>query len=318
MNIAVTGASGFIGRTLVERLVRSGHEVRAVHRTAPGSESRLEGADHVVADLVDPEACRDICRDMEEIYHLAAVTGGSGFQSSERLSGLLNVVPSTQIVRAASELGVRRVLFAGSCMLGVDDVFGVRDSGDTRFSPVPSGYMTEKFFSEQLWHAMDAAGEIETRVARLNHVYGPGRVAGGSAEGVTAAMCRKALEAMRRGDHEIEIWGDGTQQRAFTFITDAVEGIERVMRLETPEPVMVSNRESTTINQLVDLIEEIAGVRFQRHYVSDDGAGVARHDLDHDAAEKALGWEPQVKIAEGIEKNYAWIRDHGLHAPESA
>lgn len=178
--------------------------------------------------------------------------------------------------------------------------------------------MTEKFFSEQLWHAMDAAGEIETRVARLNHVYGPGRVAGGFAEGVTAAMCRKALEAMRRGDHEIEIWGDGTQQRAFTFITDAAEGLERVMRLETPEPVMVSNRESRTINQLVDLIEEIAGVRFQRRYVSDDGAGVARHDLDHDAAEQALGWEPQVKIAEGIEKTYAWIRDHGLHGPESA
>ena len=153
MKIAVTGASGFIGRTLVERLVRSGHEVRAVHRTAPASELRREGADHVVADLVDPEACRDVCRDMEEVYHLAAVTGGSGFQSSKRLSGLLNVVPSTQIVRAASELGVRRVLFAGSSLLGVDDVLGVRASGDTRFSPVPSGYMTEKFFSEQLWNA---------------------------------------------------------------------------------------------------------------------------------------------------------------------
>ncbi|MAJ46477.1 MAG: hypothetical protein CBC35_04120 [Planctomycetes bacterium TMED75] len=81
MRIAVTGASGFIGRHLVGRLVRSGHQVRAVHRTAPGSELMQDGADHVVAELVDPEACRNVCRDMDEVYHLAAVTGGSEFQA---------------------------------------------------------------------------------------------------------------------------------------------------------------------------------------------------------------------------------------------
>ena len=131
-------------------------------------------------------------------------------------------------------------------------------------------------------------------------------------------MCRKALEAIERGDHEIEIWGDGTPRRAFTFITDAVEGIERVMRLETPDPVMISCRESTTINQLVDRIEESDGVRFQRRCVSDDGAVFPHHDLDHDAAEKALGWEPQVKIAVGIRKTHEWIRDQACSSSEPA
>ena len=308
MKIAVTGASGFIGRHLVDRLVRSGHQVRAVHRTAPGSDSMADGADHVVADLVDPQACRDVCRDMDEVYHLAAVTGGSGFQARERLRGLSNIVLSTQILHSARELGVRRVLLTGSAMLGMEDICGVRAPRETGFAPVPSGYMAEKFFSEQLWHAMGAAGEIQTRIARLNHVYGPGRTVGESTEGVTSAMCRKALEAIERGDHEIEIWGDGMQRRAFTFITDAVEGIERVMRLETTDPVMISSPESTTINQLVDLIEEIDGVRFQRRYVSDDGAVAPHHDLDHDAARRALGWEPQVKIADGIRRTYEWIR----------
>ena len=115
--------------------------------------------------------------------------------------------------------------------------------------------------------------------------------------------------AIQRGDHEIEIWGDGTQRRAFTFISDAAEGIERAMRLENPDPVMISSREVTSINGLVDLIEKTAGVRFHRRYVSDIGTGAAQHQLDHDGAEAALGWEPSVGIADGIRRTYEWVRD---------
>ena len=308
MKITVTGAAGFIGRHLVARLLENGHEVRATYRSAPPLAIKQEGVEHVIADLFDPEACRRVCQGADEVYHLAAATGGAAFQR-ERLVGLLNVVHSTQIVLAASEVGVRRVLFAGSALLGVQDMCGDQASGNLSFAPVDNGYMTEKRFSEQLWHAMGEADRIETRIARLNHVYGPGRGIGGVAEGVTTAMCRKAIEAIQRGDHEIEIWGDGTQRRAFTFITDAAEGIERAMRLESPDPVMISSREVTSINGLVDLIEKIAGVRFYRRYVSDIGTGAAQHQLDHDGAEAALGWEPSVGIADGIRRTYEWVRD---------
>lgn len=213
---------------------------------------------------------------------------------------------------------MRRILFAGSALLSSRDMCRDRVPEDTNFHPVPNGYMTEKFFSKQVWHAMGASERIETRIARINHVYGPGRRIGGIGEGVSTAMCRKAIESIRRGDHEIEIWGDGKQRRAFTFITDAVEGIERVMRLDRGEPVMVSSRETTSIDELVDLIEAIAGVRFQRRYVVDDSPAVARHQLDHDAAEAALGWEPSVDIDEGIRKTYGWVRDQIDSSPARA
>ena len=317
MKIAVTGASGFIGRHLVTRLLQSGHEVRAVHRNPPPTVIEQDGAEHVVEDLVDPEACRRVCRGVDEVYHLAASVGGGAFQR-DRLTGLLNVVHSTQVLLAAEEVGVRRVLFAGSALLSMGDMCRDRAPEDTSFHPVPSGYMTEKFFSEQVWHAMGESERIETRVARINHVYGPGRRIGGVGEGVSTAMCRKAIEAIHRGDHEIEIWGDGKQRRAFTFITDAVEGIERVMRLDRADPVMVGSRGTTSIDELVDLIEAIAGVRFQRRYVAEDSPAVARHQLDHDAAEAALGWEPSVGIAEGIRKTYEWVRDQIDSSPARA
>ena len=234
------------------------------------------------------------------------------------LTGLLNVVHSTQVLLAANDVGVRRVLFAGSAILSIGDMYRDRAPENTNFHPVPNGYMTEKFFSEQVWHAMGASERIETRIARINHVYGPGRRIGGIREGVSTAMCRKAIESIRRGDHEIEIWGDGKQRRAFTFITDAVEGIERVMRLDRGDPVMVSSRETTSIDEFVDLIEAIAGVRFQRRYVVDDSPAVDRHQLDHDAAEAALGWEPSVGIDEGIRKTYEWVRDQIDSSPARA
>jgi nucleoside-diphosphate-sugar epimerase len=245
---------------------------------------------------------------VDEVYHLAASAGGGAFLR-DRLVGLLNVAHSTQVLLAANEVGVRRVLFAGSAILSIGDMYRDRGPENTNFHPVPNGYMTEKFFSEQLWHAMGESERIETRIARINHVYGPGRGIGGTGEGVSTAMCRKAIESIRRGDHEIEIWGDGKQRRAFTFITDAVEGIERVMRLDHGDPVMVSSRGTTSIDELVDVIESIAGVRFQRRYVVDECPAVARHQLDHDAAEAALGWEPSVGIAEGIRQTYEWVRD---------
>ncbi len=308
MKITVTGASGFIGNRLVDRLRRDGHEIRAVHRTPPPPERRGDGVEHVIEDLNDQEACRRVCRGSDRLYHLAAASGGAGFQR-DRLQGLLNVRHSTQILLAACEVGVDRVLFAGSAMLANRDVTPDRIPGDTNFAPVPSGYMTEKFFSEQLWCAMGDSGAIETRVARLNHVYGPGRSIGGVAEGVTAAMCRKAVEAVRRGDNIIEIWGDGNQTRAFTYITDAVEGIERVMGMDSGAPAMVSSRETTSIDGLVDLIEEVAGVRFRRRYVSDSGTTSASHVLDHAGSRAALGWEPAVGIAEGMRWTYEWVRD---------
>ena len=310
MKVVVTGASGFIGRRLVDRLLEIGHQVRAVHRTEVDTDLIRNGAEHVIGDLSDQETCRTICRGMDEIYHLAANSGGARFQGTERLSGLLNVVPSTQVLVAAMEADVQRVLLAGSTLVGSMNLeSNLLSRNNSTFTPISSGYVMEKFFSEQLWHEMGVAGRIQTRIARLSHIYGPGRTIGGASEGVSIAMCRKAVEAMARGDHEIEIWGDGNQRRTFTYVSDAVEGIQRAMQLGDSEPVVISARESVCVNELLDLIEEIAGVEFKRRYVSDPGAASTIQDLDHDVSRRRLGWEPEVSIAEGIRLTYEWVRD---------
>ena len=247
---------------------------------------------------------------MDEVYHLAANSGGSQFQGSERLSGLLNVVPSTQVLLAAMEADVQRVLLAGSALVGSTNLKSDDSRGrESILTPVSSGYVTEKFFSEQLWHAMGVAGRIRTRITRLSHVYGPGRTIGGSSEAVSIAMCRKAVEAIQRGDREIEIWGDGNQRRTFTYVSDAVEGIQRAMRLDDSEPVVVSARENVSVNELVDLIEDVAGVRLTRRHVPGAGSSSTIAEMDHDGARERLGWEPRVSIAEGIRRTYEWVRD---------
>ncbi len=150
---------------------------------------------------------------------------------------------------------------------------------------------------------------LVTRVARLHNVYGQHGTWDGGREKAPAAICRKVIEAKSTGDHRITLWGDGNQQRSFLFIDDCLEGICRVMASDIAEPINLGSSETVTINQLVDIAEEIAGVRLERHYQLDAPKGVDGRSSDNTMILDRLGWQPSTRLRDGLAKTYAWIHD---------
>jgi nucleoside-diphosphate-sugar epimerase len=169
------------------------------------------------------------------------------------------------------------------------------------------GYGWEKLFSERMCRHFREDFGLTTRVARFHNVYGPFGTWEGGREKAPAAICRKVIAAKLSGKHEIEIWGDGRQARSFMYIDDCLYGIERIMHSEILEPINLGSSELVSINQLVDIVEDIAGVRLDRRYQLDAPKGVAGRNSDNTRIQKLLGWEPNTRLRVGLEKTYAWI-----------
>lgn len=148
---------------------------------------------------------------------------------------------------------------------------------------------------------------METRVARFHNVYGPYGTWDGGREKAPAALCRKVIDAKHRKTGQIEIWGDGEQTRSFMFIDDCVKGIQLIAQSDILEPINLGSSELVSINHLVDIVEEVAGVKLKRKYDLDAPKGVRGRNSDNTAIKKRLNWEPKISLREGIAKTYAWI-----------
>ena len=148
-----------------------------------------------------------------------------------------------------------------------------------------------------------------TRVARFHNVYGPDGTWEGGREKAPAAICRKVIEAKLSGKPEIEIWGDGKQTRSFMYIDDCLYGIQRIMNEEVLEPINLGSNEVVTINGLVDIVEDIAGVKLKRRYNLNAPKGVNGRNSDNTRIQELLGWEPSIRLRDGMEKTYRWIHD---------
>ncbi|HEV7223977.1 MAG TPA: NAD-dependent epimerase/dehydratase family protein [Pirellulales bacterium] len=317
--IVVAGGGGFIGGHLVADLLRRGHRnVRAVDIKPLGEWYQVfDEAENVVADLKERETCLFACRDAREVYNLAADMGGMGFIENNKALCMLSVLINTHLLMAAQESGVERYFYASSaCVYNADkqrsaDVAPLKEE-DAYPAMAEDGYGWEKLFSERMCRHFREDYGLATRVARFHNVYGPHGTWEGGREKAPAAVCRKVLHAQATGVHEIEIWGDGAQTRSFIYIDDCIQGIDRIMHSEIEEPINLGSSELVSINGLVDLVEDIVGLKLRRTYNLSAPKGVNGRNSDNAKIQRYLGWEPDTRLREGMEKTCEWIRDQYL------
>jgi nucleoside-diphosphate-sugar epimerase len=312
----ICGAGGFIGGHLAARLSERGLPLRVVDVKPVGAWHRPPpaGADVRQADLRDRTACRDALRGAGRVFNLAADMGGMGYIDSHKTACMLNVLINTHLLMAANELGVERYFFASSACVYAAQHQQRPDlqplSEEAAYPAMPEdGYGWEKLFSERLCRHYAEEHGLTTRVARYHNVYGPHETYRGGREKAPAAICRKVAEAKLTGRTEIEIWGDGEQTRSFTYIDDCLHGTELVMHGAFAEPVNVGSSEMVTINQLVTIVEEIAGVRLTRRYNPQAPCGVRGRNSDNTLIRSRYGWAPGTPLQDGLARLYRWVHD---------
>ncbi len=309
----ITGGGGFIGGHLVGELLRQGHEVRSVDcKPLEEWHQLFEAADNRVLDVSLLEHARAAVDGANWVYNLAADMGGMGFIEGNKALCMLSVLPSTHVLMAARDAGVERFFYSSSaCVYAAEkqetpEVPALKESDAYPAMP-EDGYGWEKLFGERMCrHFMEDFG-LETRVARYHNVYGPEGTWTGGREKAPAAICRKVAEAALSGSTEIEIWGDGQQTRSFMYIDDCVEGTLRISEGPRVEPINLGSSELVTIDGLVDIVEEIAGVELERRYKLDAPQGVRGRNSDNTLIRTTYGWEPSIGLREGLEETYSWI-----------
>jgi GDP-D-mannose 3', 5'-epimerase len=308
--VLVTGAGGFIGHHLVTYLVNKGYWVRGVDIKSPEYEPSL-AHEFELLDLRRFDNCLIATRGVDEVYHLAADMGGIGYITAfhadiARNSAMINV----HMLEAARINAAERFLFSSSACVypqylqNSPDVENLKEEDAYPAEP-EEGYGTEKLFMESMCQYYHEDYALETRIVRFHNVYGPLGTYEGGKEKAPAAICRKV--ALSTDGGEIEVWGDGEQTRSFMHVDDCVEGIHRIMRSNYPHALNLGTDELVTINQLVDLVAEVAGKRiFKQHDVSKP-QGVRGRNSDNTKLRQILGWEPQIALQEGLVPTYRWI-----------
>jgi nucleoside-diphosphate-sugar epimerase len=313
--VVVCGGGGFIGGHLVRYLRDRGDGVRAVDIKSVEEWHQVQaGVENRELDLRDIDACREAVSGMDVAYNLACDMGGMGFIENNKALCMISVLINTHLLMACRDAGIERYFYASSaCVYNADkqispDVTPLKE--EDAYPAMPEdGYGWEKLFSERMCRHFREDFELRTRIARYHNVYGPFGTWTGGREKAPAAICRKVAEAKRSGRREIEIWGDGHQTRSFTWIDDCVHGTVRLIESEIVEPLNIGSSELVTINQLVDIVEAIAGVRLVRRYDVSAPKGVNGRNSDNTRILTLLGWEPSTRLRDGLETTYRWIYD---------
>jgi len=314
--ITVGGAGGFIGGHLVGSLRKRGFtRIRAVD-IKPFEEwhQRFDDVENLQLDLSEKGNCCATCAGAEEVYNLAADMGGMGFIENNKARCMLSVLISTHMLLAARDAKVKRFFYSSSaCVYNAEkqkdaDVVPLKE--EDAYPAMPEdGYGWEKLFTERMCRHFREDFGLPTRVARFHSLYGPHGAWEGGREKAPAAICRKVIEAKLSGKREIEIWGDGTRTRSFMYIDDCIQGIDMIMHGDILEPINLGSSELVTVNGLVDIVEEIAGIKLTRKHKLDAPLGVNGRNSDNTMIQRRLGWEPSIPLRVGMAKTYAWIYD---------
>jgi len=314
--VVVTGAGGFIAGSLVASLRQQGYKrIRAVDiKPLHHWYQRFDGVENLSLDLNIKENCEKAARDARDVYNLAANMGGMGFIEKNKALCMLSVLINTHMLQAAVKYRVARYFYSSSaCVYNGDKQKSfeaplLREE-DAYPALAEDGYGWEKLFSERMCRHFHEDFGLYTRVARFHNVYGPWGTWFGGREKAPAAICRKVIEAKESGKREIEIWGSGNQTRSFMYIDDCLEGVQKIMNSKILEPINLGSAEAVSINRLVDLAEDIAGVKLNRKYDLDAPQGVNGRNSDNTLIRQYLNWEPSIPLREGLEKTYTWIYD---------
>jgi GDP-D-mannose 3',5'-epimerase len=310
--VLVTGAGGFIGHHLVTHLKELGYWVRGCDIKLP-EYTAVDADEFEIADLRRKDEALQVMRGIDEVYALAADMGGMGFISANHGTILHNnALINLHTIEAARVHGVSRYLFSSTACVYPQhlqdraDVAPLREEDAYPADP-QDAYGWEKLIAERLCLSYAEEHGMETRMVRFHNVYGPYGTYDGGREKAPAAICRKVIHAQLNGSNEIEIWGDGEQTRSFTYIDDCLEGTLRLMDSAVAEPLNVGSAQLVTINQLVDIVERIAGIRLKRRYKLDAPKGVRGRNSDNSRITQRLGWAPAIPLEDGMRKTYSWI-----------
>ena len=271
-----------------------------------------EDSEQLVLDLNYLHDCRQAIRGCDRVYNLAADMGGIGYITQHYADCMMSVLITAHMIKVAHENGVQKYLGASSACVYPDyrqdelDQPALKESDAFPASP-EAGYGEEKLFGERLAQIFHHDYGMQVRIPRFHNVYGPyGEFVGGR-EKAPAALCRKIALAKLQGTDSIDIWGDGEQTRSFMYVDDAVEGMIRLMASDCNEPINLGSTELVSINQLVDIIEEIADVSVQRRYDPSKPQGVRGRNSDNTMIREVLNWEPSISLRTGLASTYAWI-----------
>ncbi len=315
VDAVVTGAGGFIGGHLVAALLAQGNSVRGLDTKPLDEWCQLHpGAESVQGDVSLLADARAAVEGAGVVYNLAADMGGMGFIENNKAACMLSVLTSTHVLQAANDAGVERYFYSSSaCVYAAEhqtspDVVPLRESDAYPAMP-EDGYGWEKLFSERMCRHFYEDYGLQTRVARYHNVYGEFGTWDGGREKAPAAICRKVAMAVITGGTTISIWGDGKQTRSFTYIDDCVHGTQLITDADDPNPVNLGSDELVTINQMVDIVEGIAGITLDRQYDLSAPQGVRGRSSDNTEIERRYGWAPSTTLTDGLERTYRWIFD---------
>jgi GDP-D-mannose 3', 5'-epimerase len=314
--IVITGAGGFIGGSLARSLHERGFSrIRAVDKK-PLSDwyQRVPGVESLCLDVSESKNCVRACEGAVEVYNLAADMGGMGFIERFRVECLRSILINTHMLEAAWRAGVERYFYSSSaCVyntdLQKDTASRALKESDAYPAMAERGYGWEKLMSEMFCQEYRAERGLNTFIARFHNVYGPNGTWDGGREKAPAALCRKVIEAKDKGRDWIEIWGDGMRTRSFMYIDDCVKGIDVITHFEdlVATPINLGSSELVSVNELVSIIEGIAGVKLERRYDLSAPKGVGGRNSDNTMIQRVLKWEPSTPLKVGLKKTYDWI-----------
>ncbi len=320
MKILIAGAGGFIAGHLVKQLKDAGHTIVAVDQKPFDQWYQKFDSENVlnkVANLEEKQACYESAEGCDRIYNLACNMGGMGFIQNNHALCMQSVLIHTHMLMAARDLGVKQILYSSSACVYPEEIqeeiLDAANQGLKEHTAIPAnpqdGYGWEKLFSEILTHYYAKDFDLDPRICRYHNVYGPYGTWDGGREKAPAAICRKVIQAKLTGNHEIEIWGDGMQTRSFMYIDDCLTGMDLLWKSNFTDPINLGSDEMVSINELVDIAEDIAGIKLKRNYLLDKPQGVRGRNSDNTLIREVLGWAPSIKLRDGLERTYAWIHD---------
>lgn len=323
--VLVAGGGGFIGGHLVRQLREQGvANIRSVDRKPINEWYQVfDDVENLQLNLQDLNACRKAAMGTGDVYNLAADMGGMGFIEYNKALCMLSVLINTHLLVAGRDEDIERFFFSSSaCVYAAErqmseDVTALKESDAYPAMP-EDGYGWEKLFSERMCRHFREDFSVYTRVARFHNVYGPDGTWSGGREKAPAAICRKVIDAKHTNKGEIEIWGDGKQTRSFMYIDDCITGIDKMMNSAVEDPINLGSSELVTINQLVDIVEEIAGVNLRRKHNLGAPMGVNGRNSDNSMIVQELGWEPTIRLRDGMAKTFSWIEEQYLASQNSS
>ena len=314
MKILISGAGGFIGGHLAKKLKDEGHEVIGSDIKPLEFWFQNYCDKSFVFDLKEIENCLQVTRGIDYVYNLACNMGGMGFIENNKAECMISVLINTNLLRASIKNNVKKFFFSSSaCAYNINDQKTPFVKGLIEPSAYPAmpedGYGWEKLFSERMCKHFTEDFKLDTKVVRYHNIYGPLGTYDGGREKAPAALCRKIADAKINDKKEIEVWGDGEQTRTFLYIDDCLDGSEAVFSSSRTGPYNVGSDEQVSINQMIDMIEEIADYKVKRKYDTSKPKGVRGRSSNNDLIKKEIGWEPKIKLKEGLRHAYEWIFD---------